>query len=395
MKEVVKEQDFVCPVYKKCGACQLDVAYPRQLNYKMRLMHETLGRFGKIEKIIGMDEPTHYRCKVSVAFGYTKNHVITGVWQSSSGKIAQIEECALEDKRSYKIIKAIRMLLPKFKLRTYDEVTREGFLRFVTIRIGKQSGEILVALGTSKGKFPQLKDFTKALVELCPEITTIVRCVSVGKLNLLLGEDESVLFGDGYITDKLCGFDFRISARSFFQINPTQTEKLYSTAVKMAGLTGSESVLDAYCGVGTIGIVASKNAKNVISVELNGDAVENARDNVKINQLKNIKVFKGDAGDFMTNMAMRGEHLDVVFTDPPRTGCSREFISSLLTLSPEKIVYISCNPETQARDLRAILRGGYIVKKIQALDMFPYTRHIESVVLLQKVKKTRESFQND
>ena len=384
MKEVIKEQDFVCPVYKKCGACQLDVAYPRQLNYKMRLMRETLGRFGKIEKIIGMNEPTHYRCKVSAAFGYTKNHVITGIWQSSNGKIAQVEECALEDKRSYKIIKAIRVLLPKFKLRTYDEATRQGFLRFVTIRIGKQSGEILVALGTSKGKFPQLDDFVKALVTQCPEITTVVRCVSVGKLNLLLGEEESVLFGDGFITDKLCGFDFRISARSFFQVNPTQTEKLYSTAVEMADLSGKETVLDAYCGVGTIGIIASTKAKNIISVELNGDAVENARDNVNINQLKNVKVFKGDAGDFMTDMAARGERLDVVFTDPPRAGCDERLVKYAASLEPKRIVYISCNPTTLARDVALFAPLGYLPGEITPVDLFPGTGHVESVVCLTR-----------
>ena len=380
----IKEQDFVCSVYKKCGACQLDVIYPRQLSYKMRIMRELLGRFGKIEKIIGMDEPTHYRCKVSAAFGYAKNHVITGVWQSSHGKIVQVEECALEDRRSFKIIKAIRILLPKFKLRTYDEITKQGFLRFVTIRIGKQSGEILVALGTGKGNFPSASAFVKALVEQCPEITTVVRCVSTGKLNLLLGEEESVLYGAGFITDKLCGYNFRISARSFFQVNPTQTEKLYSTAVALADLKGDETVIDAYCGVGTIGIIASENAKNVLAVEVNRDAVNNAKDNVKLNSLTNVHVVKGDAGDFMTNLAFDGKRIDVVFTDPPRAGCSREFLSSLLTLSPEKVVYISCNPETQARDLRVLVKGGYCVKKIQPVDMFPYTRHIESIVLLKK-----------
>ncbi len=381
MKEQ-KEQDFTCPVYKKCGACQLDVCYPRQLGYKMRIMRDQLGRFGRIEQIIGMDEPMHYRCKVSVAFGFSRNKVIMGVWQSAHGKLVQVENCSIEDERAIPIVNAIRTLLPKFKLRTYDEITRSGFLRFVTIRIGKQTGEILVALGTGSGNFPHLAEFVKALTERCPEITTIVRCVSTGKLNLLLGNEETVLFGKGYITDRLCGCDFQISARSFFQVNPTQTEKLYSAAVSLANLTGEETVIDAYCGVGTIGIIAANRAKRVISVEVNGDAVKNAKTNVKLNNLKNVQVYNGDAGEFMTAMAENGERAQVVFTDPPRAGCSKEFLSSLLTLSPEKIIYISCNPETQARDLRTLTKGGYKIRKIQPVDMFPYTRHVESIVYL-------------
>ncbi|MBQ4321281.1 MAG: 23S rRNA (uracil(1939)-C(5))-methyltransferase RlmD, partial [Oscillospiraceae bacterium] len=210
------------------------------------------------------------------------------------------------------------------------------------------------------------------------------RNVSTGRLNLLLGENETVLHGAGYITDILCGKRFRISARSFFQVNPLQTERLYSLAVEAAGLTGQETVIDAYCGVGTIGIIAADKAREVLSVEVNADAVKNAGTNVTLNGLKNVRVFEGDAGEFMTAMAEDGRKADVVFTDPPRAGCSREFLSSLLSLSPEKIVYISCNPETQERDLKFLTKNGYKVKKIRPVDMFPYTRHIETVVSLTR-----------
>ena len=384
MNEKEIEEGLSCPVYKKCGACQLDVCYPRQLNYKMRLMREFLGRYGKIDRIIGMDDPYNYRCKVSVAFGFSKNRVISGVWQSAHGKLVQCNACALEDKKATPIINAIQKLLPKFKLRTYDEKTKNGFLRFVIIRVGKQSGEILVALGTNSGEFAQLGDFAKALIELCPEISTLVRCVSLHKLNLLLGSEETVLYGKGYISDFLCGREFQISARSFFQVNPIQTEKLYSTAVKLAELNGTETVIDAYCGVGTIGIIAASGAKRVIAAELNHDAVKNAKKNVEINKIKNMDVFECDAGDFMTEMANEGQKAEVVFTDPPRAGCSKEFLNSLIKLSPEKIIYISCNPETQARDLRTLVHGGYAIKKIQPVDMFPFTKHIESIVCLKK-----------
>ena len=379
------EKDFRCPVYKKCGGCQLDVNYPQQLSYKMRTVRDVLGKYCRIEPIIGMDDPFHYRCKVSSAFGYSRGRVISGVWQSSSGKIAVTDGCALEDERATAIIKTITSLLPVYKLKTYDENTRKGFLRFVTVRVGKCSGEILVALGTGNGPQPGKGDFVKALMKKHPEITTIVECLSTDRLNLLLGKKETVLYGPGYITDKLCGMDFRISARSFFQINPVQTEKLYNTAVEFAGLDGRQTIIDAYCGVGTIGMIASDGAKRVISAELKTDAAKNARENAQLNGLQNLTVYNADAGEFMTEMALNGEKADVVFTDPPRAGCSRQFLQSLIRLKPEKIVYISCNIETQARDLQYLTRSGYRVVKIQPVDMFPYTKHVETVALLCRV----------
>ncbi|MBR6653848.1 MAG: 23S rRNA (uracil(1939)-C(5))-methyltransferase RlmD [Oscillospiraceae bacterium] len=376
------DQKFRCPVYKKCGGCQLDVTYPQQLSFKQRTVATLLGQYRKAEPIIGMDDPFHYRCKVSTAFGYSHGHAISGVWQSSSGKLTPVENCALEDERAGAIVAAIKELLPGFKLRTYDERSGKGFLRFVMIRIGKQSGEILVALGTGSGIFPEKKNFAAALVKKCPDITTIVQNISTDRLNLLLGREETVLYGKGYITDRLCGYDFRISARSFFQINPVQTEKLYATAVEFADLKGKETVIDAYCGVGTIGIIASAKAKKVIAAEVNIDAVKNARENVRLNGIDNVEVIKADAGEFMAALAEEGEKIDVVFTDPPRAGCSRQFLASLVKLAPAKVVYVSCNPETQARDLQYLTRSGYKVMRIRPVDMFPFTRHVETVVLM-------------
>lgn len=377
------DNNFRCPVYKKCGGCQLDAEYPRQLGYKQRIVTELLGRYGHVEPILPMEEPLHYRCKVSTAFAYSQGRIITGVWQSSGGKLVRVDNCALEDPRAQKIVSAIRSLLPSFRIKSYDERSGKGFLRFVTIRIGKQSGEILVAFGTADYPFPCKHDFTEALLKLCPEISTMVQCVSMG-LNLLLGRKEEILYGPGFITDYLCGRSFRISARSFFQINPVQTEKLYAAAVAFAGLTGTETVVDAYCGVGTIGILAASQAKEVLAVESNGDAVKNAQENARLNKIENLKIFKADAGRFMAGMAAEGMKADVVFTDPPRAGCSREFLGALTRLGPKKIVYISCNPETQERDLRHLTRSGYKVRRIQPVDMFPYTRHIETVVLLER-----------
>jgi len=372
-----------CPVYKKCGGCQMDIPYPAQLSYKQRITRELLGRFGRVSPIVGADEPEHYRCKVSAAFGFFRGRVISGIWQSSGEKLAAIDSCMLEDERASRVVLTIRKLLPKFRLRTYDSRTDEGFLRFVTVRIGKNTGEMLVALGTGDGQFPSKKDFIAALVAECPEITTVVRCVSTGRLNLVLGEKEEVLHGPGFIRDRICGKTFRISARSFFQINPLQAEKLYSAAVEMAGLTGSETVIDAYCGVGSIGMIASGGAKSVLAAEIVDQAVKNAEENIRENGIENMRVFRADAGEFMAELAAEGAEIDVVFTDPPRAGCSKKFLGSLVSLKPKKIVYISCSPETQARDLGYLTKHGYRVDAIRPFDMFPYTRHIECITSLR------------
>lgn len=377
---------FRCPVYKKCGGCQLDVRYDQQLSYKQRLAAKLLGRYGKVQPILGMEAPLHYRCKVSVAFGYSRGQVISGIWQSSGGRLVRVEDCALEDPRAGEIVRVIRDLLPRFDLRTYDERSGRGFLRFVTVRIGKQTGEILLALGTGPGKFPGKGDFVRALTKACPQITTVVQYVSTDRRNLVLGSRENVLYGRGTITDTLCGYAFQISGRSFFQVNPLQTERLYRTAVDFAALSGSERVVDAYCGVGTIGILASAGAREVLAVETVADAVKNARVNAALNGIENLQVCEADAGEYLQQLAEAGEQVDVVFTDPPRAGCSRQFLEALKKLKPEKIVYISCNVETQARDLAVLTARDYEVRRIQPVDMFPYTRHVECVALL--VRKT-------
>lgn len=375
------DKGMTCPVYKKCGGCQLDVTYPQQLSYKMRTVISLLGRFGHVEPIVGMDDPLHYRCKVSQAFGYSRGRVVAGVWQSSTGKLAPVEDCALEDPRGTAVVDAITQLAQKYKLRTFDERTGKGYLRFVTVRIGKQSSEVLVALGVGKERL-SAAEWVNELVKRCPFITTVVECISTDRRNLVLGEKETLLYGDGHITDSLCGCTFLLSARSFFQINPTQTEKLYACAVEAAGLDGSQTVIDAYCGVGTIGLIAAPKARNVTAVELNADAVKNAKENVRLNGVDNVRVLQGDAGAFVRKLASTAETVDVVFTDPPRAGCSKEFLVSLTALAPERVVYISCNPETQARDLRYLTQNGYRVARIQPFDMFPFTKHIETVVTL-------------
>ena len=375
-----------CPLSRKCGGCQLqNMDYARQLKYKQETVVSLLGKYHRVAPILGMERPYYYRNKVQAAFGLTRGgEVISGVYQSSTHRIVKVDSCQIEDPAADRIVVTIRRMLPEFCVFPYNEDSRRGFLRHVLVRRGFQSGQIMVVLVGATPIFPIKKKFTAELLRRHPEITTVVFNINPHHTSMLLGEREEVLYGRGYIEDTLCGCTFRISARSFYQINPIQTERLYRTALEMAKLTENDTVLDAYCGVGTIGIVAAKRAKAVIGVELNGDAVRDARVNARQNQLENIAFVQGDAGEYMVDLAQSDEHVDVVLMDPPRAGSDMPFLNSLLTLAPSRVVYISCNPETQARDLRVLTQGGYRVTGIQPVDMFPHTQHIECVVALER-----------
>ena len=375
-----------CPHYKKCGGCQLqNMPYERQLSFKQVKVIKLLGRYHHVCEIIGMKNPYHYRNKVQAAFGERRGDIISGVYQSSTHNIVAVDSCMIEDQKADEIIVTIRKLVKSFKMRAFNDVTMKGFLRHVLIKRGFSSGEIMVVLVTAVSDFSKESQFINALLGRHPEITTIVQNTNNKRTSLVLGEQSRVLFGSGYIEEDLCGLRFRISPKAFYQINPVQTEVLYNKAIEYAELSGSETVLDAYCGTGTIGIIASKHAKQVIGVELNSDAVKDAKTNAKLNDVKNIDFVCDDAGKFMVKAANCGAKYDVVIMDPPRAGASLEFLRSLVILSPKKIVYISCNPETQARDLSFLTRKGYKVRRIQPVDMFPHTEHVETVVLLSKV----------
>lgn len=377
-----------CPHSKKCGGCQLqNLTYPEQLEWKNRLCIKLLGQFAHVEPIIGMESPYHYRNKVQAAFGTTRaGRIISGIYQSSTHNIVAVDSCMTEDKAADKIITDIRKLLADFKMTAYNEVTGRGFLRHVLVKRGFATNEIMVVLVTGTPVFPARSNFLRALLKLHPEITTVVQNVNDRFTSMLLGPNEKTLFGPGFITDVLCGLKFRISAKSFYQINPVQTEVLYGKAMEFAGLTGRETVIDAYCGIGTIGMIAAKTAGQVLGVEVNRDAVRDAIANAKLNNMKNIRFICADAGEFMVDMAQNGEHCDVLLMDPPRAGSDRAFLSSAVTLAPKRIVYVSCNPETLARDLHFLTKRGYRVEKIQPVDMFPHTNHVETVVLLSHKK---------
>ncbi len=376
----------ICPVSRKCGGCQLmNMTYPEQLKFKQAKVVKLLGSFHRVNEIIGMQTPFHYRNKVQAAFGRTPGgEIISGVYQSSTHNIVKTDSCLIEDEKADKIILTIRKLVKDFKLTVYDERKGNGFLRHVLVKRGFSTNEIMVVLVTGTLVFPSKNNFVKELLKKHPEITTIVQNINNKFTSMVLGERETVLYGKGYIEDVLCGCTFRISPKSFYQINPVQTEILYNKAINFADLQGHEKVIDAYCGIGTIGIVASKGAGEVIGCELNADAVKDAKVNAKINNIENIRFVCADAGEFMLSMKEQNVKCDVLFMDPPRAGSDKKFLSCAVAAAPEKIVYISCNPETQQRDLQYLIKNGYKVKKIQPVDMFPYTAHVETVVLLQK-----------
>ena len=385
-KIVVKSEKSLCPVHGKCGGCQLlDMPYEKQLKQKQKQVNKLLKPYCNTEKIIGMENPFHYRNKVHAVFGHRKDGtVISGIYQQGTHFIVPVDECLIEDKRADAIIRDIRDLLKSFKIKTYDEDTGYGLFRHVLIRRGFKSGEIMVVLVLGSPILPSSNNFVKALRKEHPEITTVVLNINDRKTSMILGEREKVLYGKGFIRDELCGCTFRISPKSFYQVNPVQTEILYQKAIEFAHLTGKESVIDAYCGIGTIGLIASGHAKEVVGVELNKDAVKDAILNAKENQIRNVRFFQGDAGEFMEAMAAEGNSMDVLFMDPPRAGSDEKFMASAVKMGPEKIVYISCNPETLARDLKYLTKKGYQVKKIQPVEMFAFTEHVETACLLSK-----------
>ena len=391
-KEEKQKKSSRCPYSRKCGGCQLiDVPYEKQLKEKEKNLKKLLGEFGKIEPIMGMENPDHYRNKVHAVFGIDgRKRPVAGVYEAKSHRVVDVEHCFLENEKATEIIRTIKSLLRSFKIKTYDEDSGYGLLRHVLIRTAKETGQIMVVLVLASPILPSKNNFVKALRKEHPEITTVVLNVNDRATSMVLGEKEQVIYGKGYIEDILCGKRFKISPKSFYQVNPLQTEKLYGTALEFADLTGKETVLDAYCGTGTIGIIAADNAKRVIGVELNKDAVKDAVTNAKINGVKNIEFYHKDAGQFMIQLAEQQENIDVVLMDPPRAGSDEAFLNSVVRLRPNKVVYVSCNPETLARDLKYLTKNGYQVKRMRGCDMFCHTEHVECVIMMQYCGKEKK-----
>ena len=381
-----KPADGSCPYVKKCGGCDYQgISYEEQLKKKQSYIRKLMEPYGKVQSIVKMDDPYHYRHKVQAAFDCTRRgQIVAGVYQKNSHDVVDIESCQIENEEADAIIRDVKNMLRSFRIKTYDEDTGYGLLRHVLVRKGYHSGQIMVVLVLADAILPSKNNFVKALRKNHPDISTVVINVNDKRTSMVLGERNIMVYGKGYIEDSLCGCTFRISPNSFYQVNPKQTEILYEKAIACAGLTGKETVIDAYCGTGTIGLIASKSAKQVIGVELNKDAIRDAITNAKRNDIHNVRFFHQDAGEFMVEMAEKGQQADVVIMDPPRTGSDEAFLSSVIKLAPKRVVYVSCGPESLARDLKYLTRHGYRMKECTPVDMFPFTRHVETCVLLSR-----------
>ena len=383
-RKIHKNKDGICPYAKKCGGCDYQgIEYKKQLEVKEENVRKLLKDFVKVSPIVGMENPYYYRHKVHAVFDcVARGQVVAGVYKKNSHDVVDIESCQIEDQEADKIIREIKDLLKSFKIRTYDEDTGYGLLRHVLVRKGYHTGEIMVVLVLVSPILPSKNNFVKTLRKNHPNISTVVINVNDKRTSMVLGERNIVVYGKGFIEDKLCGCTFRISPNSFYQVNPAQTENLYEKAIACAALTGKEKVIDAYCGTGTIGIIASKHAKEVIGVELNKDAIKDAITNAKRNEIKNIRFINDDAGKYMVSLAEKKETVDVVIMDPPRSGSDEAFLSSVVKLAPKRVVYVSCGPDTLARDLKYLTKKGYKVTEATPYDMFPMTVHTEVVVSL-------------
>lgn len=379
--------DGSCPYAKKCGGCDYQgISYEEQLKKKQSYIRKLMEPYGKVQPIIKMDDPYHYRHKVQAAFDcIRRGQIVAGVYQKNSHDVVDIESCQIENEEADAIIRDVKNMLRSFRIKTYDEDTGYGLLRHVLVRKGYHRGQIMVVLVLADAILPSKNNFVKVLRKNHPDISTVVINVNDKRTSMVLGERNITVYGKGYIEDSLLGCTFRISPNSFYQVNPKQTEILYKKAIDCAGLTGKETVIDAYCGTGTIGLIASKSAKQVIGVELNKDAIRDAITNAKRNDIHNVRFYNQDAGEFMVEMAQKGEHADVVIMDPPRTGSDEAFLSSVVKLAPKRVVYVSCGPESLARDLKYLTKHGYRMKECTPVDMFPFTRHVETVVLLTRV----------
>lgn len=373
-----------CKIFKQCGSCDyLHIAYEEQLKkkreYCVQLVKKAKLSQVKVADTIGAKDPYHYRNKVIVGFNQRNE---AGFYEENSHKIIPYTTCLLHDEESDAIIQKIASLLRKYKIQIYNEDRRKGFLRHVLIRRGIKTNQTMVVLVTTSSVFPGSKNFVKELTSQFKNIKTIVMNINTRKTSIVLGNDEKILFGKGYIEDELCGLRFKISPKSFYQINRDQCEVLYNKALSLLDLKGSETVIDTYCGIGTIGMVASKKAKQVIGVELNKDAVKDAIYNAKMNNIKNIRFINEDATAFMVELAKEKVEIDAVIMDPPRSGTTSAFINAIKALKPKQVVYISCDPSTQVRDLGLFKEAGYAFDTMIPVDMFPMTEHVECITLL-------------
>ncbi len=390
--EVIKKSEHRknedCETAKMCGGCTLrHIDYDFTMKMKKVAVENTiskvLGRKIAVDEVIKMENPFNYRNKLQYPIGVNSDgKTVMGVYASRSHNIINTKECKIQDKLSQEIANSIYDFIVENKIEVYNEKSLSGSIRHIIIRIGKKTNEIMITLVTNTEKIKNEKELVEYLISKYPEIKTIAKNINNKNTNVILGNKTEIIYGDGYIYDVLENKKFKISPLSFYQVNPIQTEKLYSKAVEYADLTGKETVFDLYCGIGTIGIFASDNVKKIYGIETIPEAIEDAKENAKINEIENSEFFVGDVEKVLPELIkQRKLSADVAFIDPPRKGCDKIALDTLLQVMPNKIVYVSCNPATLARDLK-ILEEKYELKKLAICDMFAFTSHVECVSVL-------------
>ena len=389
-----KESD--CSTYKRCGGCSLrHIEYNATLEMKQKmvqnLVNKTLECAVEVEPTIGMENPVHYRNKAQYPVGKNKHHdPVVGIYAQRTHTIIPMENCLIQNEISEIIAKSVLKIIKENKISIYNEKNQNGIMRHIIIKIGIKTKQVMCILVVNGNQFPQEKKMVEGLLQEFQkneklqgwELKTIVKNINTKNTNVILGNINVVLYGEGCIYDKLGEYTFKISPMSFYQTNPIQTEVLYKKAIEFAGLNGTEIVLDLYCGIGTIGIFIAKTAKKVYGIEIIEDAIKDAKENAKLNRIENIEFLCGDVEVALGELIEKSEKADVIFVDPPRRGLDITTLNNILAIEPIKVVYISCNPATMVRDLK-LLEEKYEVAKIQPVDMFPYTTHVECVAVLQ------------
>ncbi len=375
-----------CKYAKACGNCQLlDREYKDTIKYKINYINECFKKYNinhKIDEVIDTEYNTQYRNKMIVSFKYQNNKILAGFYEEKSHKVINIDYCLMHSDEQNKIVSSVITIMKDLRIKPYDEDKRIGLFRHLLIKESFVNKDIMVVIITSEEMFPGRNEFIKRLKENHKSIKTIIQNINPRKTSIVLGEKERVLWGNGYIEDIICGLKFKIISKSFFQVNPRQAEKLYLKAIEYGDFNSNDIILDAYSGVGTIGLISSKNIKKVLTVENNKQSVKAAIENTKNNNIKNVWVVEDDATDYINKLVTQKEHIDGIILDPSRNGTTASFIEACRKLNPAKIVYVSCEAETLARDLEVFIKKGYLIKKICAVDMFCWTKVVECVVYL-------------
>ncbi|GAA0440579.1 23S rRNA (uracil(1939)-C(5))-methyltransferase RlmD [Virgibacillus salarius] len=380
-----------CDVYYKCGGCQLQhMSYAMQLDMKQNQVKNVMRKIAHMEQVpvhptIGMKDPWRYRNKVQIPVGDKHGELITGFYQKRSHQIIDdMDTCVIQDDSNDRLVEAVRRIADRLGIKAYDEKQNRGVLRHIMVRTGRETNDAMIVIVTRTEKLPHQDKLIKELTETYPHIKSIVHNVNSQRTNVILGKKTKVIWGETYIYDTIGDIRFAISAKSFYQVNPPQTKVLYDKALEYAKLGANDIVVDAYCGIGTISLFLAQQAKKVYGIEVVPEAISDAKMNAKLNGITNTEFVVGEAEKIMPWWKAQGLRPDVIVVDPPRKGCEMEFLQAMIEMEPKRIVYVSCNPSTLARDLKILDEGGYETKEVQPVDMFPQTNHVECVTWLER-----------